>query len=189
MDLPFPLWPWWLGAAALALVAVGSLLLLGRPVGVSSTIARVLDPEARRRQRALATSSTGDSNGERERQNRPDDPRAIGPVVGPELDWSESALLLIGIAGGGLLAALVGGRFGAPLEITAISLFGDGVGAWMALFGGGVLVGFGTQMGSGCTSGHGLAGCGSFQPGSLVATALFFGAAVLTSFALAGFAS
>lgn len=189
MDLLFPLWPWWLGAGALALVAVGSLLLLGRPVGVSSTIARVLDPEARRSQRALAASSLSESDSESAGQGKVSDATAAGPVVGAELNWSESTLLLVGIAGGGLLAAVLAGRFGAPLESTAITLFGDGIGAWAALFGGGLLVGFGTQMGGGCTSGHGLAGCGSFQPGSLLSTALFFGAAVLTSFALAGFAS
>ena len=49
---------------------------------------------------------------------------------------------------------------------------------------GGFMVGFGTRMAAGCTSGHGLCGVSQFQPGSLLSTAAFFGAGVVTSFAL-----
>jgi uncharacterized membrane protein YedE/YeeE len=37
----------------------------------------------------------------------------------------------------------------------------------------GLLVGFGTRLGSGCTSGHGVCGISRFSPRSLVATATF----------------
>jgi LPXTG-motif cell wall-anchored protein len=47
---------------------------------------------------------------------------------------------------------------------------------------GGLLVGFGTRMGSGCTSGHGLCGIARFSRRSVVATAVFFGVAMLTVF-------
>jgi uncharacterized membrane protein YedE/YeeE len=52
------------------------------------------------------------------------------------------------------------------------------------LFVGGILVGFGTRLAGGCSSGHGLSGCGRLQPVSIVATAVFFGTAVLVSFLL-----
>jgi uncharacterized membrane protein YedE/YeeE len=52
------------------------------------------------------------------------------------------------------------------------------------LFIGGVLVGFGTRLAGGCSSGHGLSGCGRLQPVSIVATAVFFGTAALVSFLL-----
>jgi uncharacterized membrane protein YedE/YeeE len=52
------------------------------------------------------------------------------------------------------------------------------------LFGGGMLVGFGTRLAGGCSSGHGLSGCGRLRPVSLLATAVFFGTAVLVSFLL-----
>ncbi len=42
---------------------------------------------------------------------------------------------------------------------------------WMALAG--VLVGFGTGMGSGCTSGHGVCGIARLSPRSLLATVVF----------------
>jgi uncharacterized membrane protein YedE/YeeE len=47
---------------------------------------------------------------------------------------------------------------------------------------GGLLVGFGTTMGSGCTSGHGVCGLGRLSPRSLVATLIFLGIAAITFF-------
>lgn len=46
----------------------------------------------------------------------------------------------------------------------------------------GLLVGFGSRLGSGCTSGHGVCGTGRASARSLVATAVFTVAAVLTVF-------
>jgi len=46
---------------------------------------------------------------------------------------------------------------------------------------GGLLVGFGTRLGGGCTSGHGVCGLARLSPRSVVATALFMATAVVTS--------
>jgi uncharacterized membrane protein YedE/YeeE len=46
----------------------------------------------------------------------------------------------------------------------------------------GLLVGFGTRLGSGCTSGHGICGLSRLSPRSLVATALFMLAGFATVF-------
>lgn len=51
-----------------------------------------------------------------------------------------------------------------------------------AILAGGLLVGFGTRLGSGCTSGHGLCGMARRSRRSVVATAVFFGVAMLTVF-------
>lgn len=51
-----------------------------------------------------------------------------------------------------------------------------------AILAGGLLVGFGTRLGSGCTSGHGLCGMARLSRRSIVATAVFFGVAMLTVF-------
>jgi uncharacterized membrane protein YedE/YeeE len=48
----------------------------------------------------------------------------------------------------------------------------------------GLLVGFGTRMGSGCTSGHGVCGVSRFSQRSLVATGTFMAAGILTVSAL-----
>ena len=49
---------------------------------------------------------------------------------------------------------------------------------------GGLLVGFGTRLGGGCTNGHGVCGLARLSPRSIVATALFMATAVVTSFLL-----
>ncbi len=53
---------------------------------------------------------------------------------------------------------------------------------------GGLLVGFGTRLGGGCTSGHGVCGLARFSPRSLVATCLFMAAGFLTVFFVRHFA-
>jgi uncharacterized membrane protein YedE/YeeE len=49
---------------------------------------------------------------------------------------------------------------------------------------GGLLVGFGTRLGGGCTSGHGVCGLARFSPRSIVATGLFMAAGFITVFAM-----
>jgi uncharacterized membrane protein YedE/YeeE len=46
---------------------------------------------------------------------------------------------------------------------------------------GGLLVGFGTAMGSGCTSGHGVCGIARFSKRSIVATMVFMAFGVMTA--------
>ena len=48
----------------------------------------------------------------------------------------------------------------------------------------GVLVGFGTRLGNGCTSGHGVCGLSRLSPRSIVATLTFISAGVLTVYLL-----
>jgi uncharacterized protein len=46
----------------------------------------------------------------------------------------------------------------------------------------GLLVGIGTRLGNGCTSGHGICGIGRLSPRSMVATCVFMFVAALTVF-------
>lgn len=46
---------------------------------------------------------------------------------------------------------------------------------------GGMCVGFGSRMGGGCTSGHGVCGVGLIQRRSVVATLVFLGVGILTA--------
>lgn len=55
---------------------------------------------------------------------------------------------------------------------------------WVAVAG--VFVGFGTSLGSGCTSGHGVCGVARLSPRSIVATLLFMAAGMFTSTILRG---
>lgn len=52
----------------------------------------------------------------------------------------------------------------------------------------GFLVGFGTKIGSGCTSGHGVCGISRFSKRSIVATILFLGSGIITVYLMRIFA-
>ena len=75
---------------------------------------------------------------------------------------------------------------GLPLGALAIRLATDWEPAlfagWPLLIVAGLLVGFGTRMGSGCTSGHGVCGVSRLSQRSIVATATFMAAGIATVF-------
>jgi len=52
---------------------------------------------------------------------------------------------------------------------------------------GGLLVGFGTRLGSGCTSGHGVCGLARLSPRSLTAVVVFLCTGILTVFVMRRF--
>jgi uncharacterized membrane protein YedE/YeeE len=56
--------------------------------------------------------------------------------------------------------------------------------SWLAIVIAGLLVGFGAQYGSGCTSGHGICGLSRLSPRSLVATLAFMGAGFVMVFVI-----
>lgn len=79
---------------------------------------------------------------------------------------------LAGLVAVGVAVWLTGGT--APPALTAQSL--------PALAVAGLVVGVGTQIGNGCTSGHGVCGLSNLSPRSLAATAVFMAVAGLTVF-------
>ena len=83
-------------------------------------------------------------------------------------DVGEGAWRLAFLAG--LVAPAI--VFGAPDVVFAGNL------PWLAVSG--LLVGIGTRIGSGCTSGHGVCGLSNLSLRSLVATATFMGVAIAT---------
>jgi uncharacterized membrane protein YedE/YeeE len=91
-----------------------------------------------------------------------------GPAA--ELRWR--GLFVAGLLLGGLLLRVLDARY----------LPGPAVDSLIVLSLAGVLVGFGTRLGSGCTSGHGICGISRLSPRSLVATLTFMAAAIATTF-------
>lgn len=77
-----------------------------------------------------------------------------------------------GLLLGGLLWPFIAGE---PLRV-------DIQVSWPLMLVAGLLVGFGARRGGGCTSGHGVCGIGRLAPRSMVATATFMTAAVVTTF-------
>lgn len=55
---------------------------------------------------------------------------------------------------------------------------------WVGMVAAGLIVGFGTRMGSGCTSGHGVCGIGRLSQRSIVATCTFMAAGFVTVFVM-----
>ena len=123
-------------------------------------------------------------------------------LIGGLMIGLAAAIMLLGngrIAGVSGLAARATGlsRSGAPWAIAAAFTIGLPLGAALVtmtagtvatrfptsvatLVVGGLIVGFGTRLGSGCTSGHGVCGMSRLSPRSLVATATFMAAGFVT---------
>ena len=71
--------------------------------------------------------------------------------------------------------AFIVGLIAAPLlvAVTGRSVPAPDLPAWTIVIAGGLLVGFGTRLGGGCTSGHGVCGIARLSSRSLAATATF----------------
>ncbi|KPF62837.1 hypothetical protein IP69_19880 [Bosea sp. AAP35] len=98
----------------------------------------------------------------------------ISGIVGRLLGGQQvvtNAAFVIGLVLGPLIYAAA---FGALPDVTIAA-------SWPVLVLAGLLVGVGTRMGSGCTSGHGILGLARFSPRSMAATATFLAAGVATA--------
>ena len=98
---------------------------------------------------------------------------AVVPVGRVGGKWVESAAFIVGLLVGPLLFAML---VGMPEVRITNSL--------PLLIGGGLLVGFGTRLSGGCTSGHGVCGLARLSRRSFAAVGVFFVVAILTVFAM-----
>lgn len=91
-------------------------------------------------------------------------------VTGRTVDWPWRVVFVAGLVGAPLLLWLLRGDSGiGPPQVGL---------PWMALAG--LLVGLGTRLGSGCTSGHGVCGIARWSPRSLAATVTFMALGIAT---------
>jgi hypothetical protein len=93
-----------------------------------------------------------------------------GLLSSPSDDRGWRLAFVAGLIAAPLLAALAGSPLPRPAMSTNLAVVAVG----------GLLVGFGSRMGSGCTSGHGVCGFARLSARSIVATFLFMGAAFAT---------
>jgi len=199
-------WSWWLGAIGLGLVTIGFWYTNRVTLGVSSSWDRIVGwredaklLEADRMMRATPVNDLaaammaetvaefGDEIPESMRRSLVVDSSAAGLSGRPQrTKWTVHVTFLMSFVVGGFLAYVPTGTWQLHMDMGPeyTNLFGNGPGAMVVLFLGGILVGFGTRLGGGCTSGHGLSGCSRLQIGSLVGTAAFFGTAIVVSLLL-----
>ncbi len=94
----------------------------------------------------------------------------VGGLLAPRGDALWRAAFIAGLLGAGLaLGLLMPQAF--PTQLTASSPL---------LIVAGLLVGVGTRLGSGCTSGHGVCGISRLSARSIVATLIFMGFGMIT---------
>jgi uncharacterized membrane protein YedE/YeeE len=128
----------------------------------------------------------------------------VSSLLGGLLIGAAAALLILvngriaGISGiaAGLLSPQAGGRawrilflLGLAAGALAMNAFGAGPlpeidAGWPLIILAGALVGFGTRLGGGCTSGHGVCGLARLSPRSLAATLIFMAVGMATVFLL-----
>jgi uncharacterized membrane protein YedE/YeeE len=96
----------------------------------------------------------------------------VAGLAGPDARWR--ALFVAGMILGGLaVAQVVPGAFRSTVHLPVLPLIL-----------GGLLVGFGTRLANGCTSGHGVCGIARLSPRSITATAVFMGTGALAVFVM-----
>ena len=91
-------------------------------------------------------------------------------------------LLGAGAAEFGWRAAFLAGLIAAPLAVAAAGRpmqLPDMPKSWAVIVAAGLLVGIGTRLAGGCTSGHGICGMARFSPRSIVATCVFVATAAI----------
>ena len=79
----------------------------------------------------------------------------------------------IAFIAGLILAPLIAGGVGYAMPSPQMPA------SWIVIAAAGLLVGFGTRLGGGCTSGHGICGNARLSVRSMTATAIFMGTAIV----------
>jgi hypothetical protein len=200
--------PWWATSILLAFITLGFYLANNRTLGVSGSWTRIVqfksDKDFAEAQSSLTErpkmfedalmAATIEHFGEAEvarflesrHQQVPRSEENRPMVEVKRIHWTVHLAFLCSLILGGLIGAAIRGDIGIQMDMGSVhaDLFGEGFAYLMTLFIGGALVGFGTQLAGGCTSGHGLSGASRLVPASLVATLSFFSAAVIFSMAI-----
>lgn len=191
---------WWIGGLALAGLTVLFRLLTGRTLGVSGSWRKVV---------FWKQESANDAAASALMQNHDEATNALlaatlaefgETAVAPTstsnnsrtpatsttqsvVPWTAHLLFLVCMFLGGLIWALYTGNLHYQFALSKFhtQISGNPWVLSLELLIGGFMVGFGTQMAGGCSSGHGLSGCANFSWASMLATAVFFCTAILVA--------
>lgn len=196
---------WWIGGLALAGLTIVFRLLTGRTLGVSGSWRKIVfwkqERENDANAAALIQNQSKTANallaatlaefGEVDvaspsSNNTATSSTTSSPSVVP---WTAHFLFLLCMFLGGMIWAFYTGHlhFQFALSKFHTQISGNPWVLSLELLIGGFMVGFGTQMAGGCSSGHGLSGCANFSWASMMATAVFFCTAIIVSLLIKAF--
>lgn len=154
------LWPWWLGGIAVGLLVPVMYYFLNTPLGVSTgygNFLKIIHPSSKLKW-------------------------LHSPTYKDSFNWR--FVFILGMVLGGFLSARASGMSIITLEM---GLFTERL-SWSLIayalwfFAGGALLGFGSRLANGCTSGHSIHGLATMQKSSLVATVLFLSFGTITTY-------
>lgn len=139
-------WPWYISGPLIGLTVPLLLLLTGHNFGISSSL------------RHVGAACT---------------PQLKLPYLSKDYNWRDHAWNLF-FVGGIVVGAFLGNFLLSAQPVTFLPEAFSGLKGALLLFGGGLLIGFGTRYAGGCTSGHTIFGISSLNLSSLVASIFFF---------------
>lgn len=146
-------WPWYITGPLIGLSVPLLLLLTGNNLGISGSL------------RHIGAACA---------------PRSKLPYLSKNYNWRDHIWNLIFVFG-----ILLGGFIGNFILSTEPSFFlpasFQSIGGVALLFGGGILIGFGTRYADGCTSGHTIMGLSALNWPSLVASIFFFVGGIIST--------
>lgn len=167
-------WPGWVAGPLVGLYAVAFFLVMRRNLGASSGFPAVIE----------AVRGTDDPA--HIDLTAPDDPLALPKAPSdPAPRWR--VWWLAGLLLAGALNWALGGSATGTADLAGFIDTFRGVPGWgrlAILAAGGVLIGFGTRMSGGCTSGHAIFGISQRQWPSVLATLTFFAVGMATAFGI-----
>lgn len=169
------IWPWYVSGPAVGLFVLAFLFFKNRSLGASSTYQAVIEAA-----QGKGDPQNLDWGGKSSRADLPVDPRDPSPR------WR--LWFLLGLFIGGVFGFLGHGAGTGTAELPGFTeFFKLGISGQLGvLFFGGILIGFGTRMSGGCTSGHAITGISNLQKPSFFATCVFFAVGMAFSFGLRG---
>jgi uncharacterized membrane protein YedE/YeeE len=139
-------WPWYVTGPLIGLTVPLLLILAGKNLSISSSLRHI----------GAACGVRSDL-----------------PYLSKNYNWRDHTWNLIFVAGI-LVGAFVGNYLLSTAPIFFLPAAYQNLGGAALLFGGGILIGFGTRYAGGCTSGHTIMGLSALNWPSLVATIFFF---------------
>jgi uncharacterized membrane protein YedE/YeeE len=162
-------WPWYVSGPLVGLYVLAFLYFKNRPLGASSSFQAALEA-------LQGKGDPKDFSGLGSKVDLPVDPRDPAPRW--RVWW------LAGLFFGGLGSWIFGGEATGGFQLVGMpEFFHVGTTALiLILFAGGLLIGVGTRMSGGCTSGHAITGISNLQAPSVYATCVFFAVGMAFSF-------